>query len=99
VHDRTTKVRLAYFANRQSSQVLRNSPELGEHRAAGPAAFPGTRQAMVDMIVNQGLFRVIYRVLDGLELLRQFDAGLVLFDHFNNHSQMTVGTLETLGDI
>ena len=53
---------------------------------------------MIDVIVDQGLFRLADRLLNGLELLRQIEAGAAVREHFNHLVKVPFGALQTLDD-
>jgi hypothetical protein len=49
---------------------------------------------MIQMVVDQGFFGIIDRVLDGLKLLRKIDAGGTFLNHRDNCPKMALGPLE-----
>jgi len=53
---------------------------------------------MVDVIMNQSLFRLADRLLNGLELLRQIEAWAAVREHFNHLVKVPFGALQTLDD-
>lgn len=55
----------------------------------------GMLQVMIDVIVNQGFFRVVNRLFDRRELLRQFETRTPRFEHLDGHAQMTRDALES----
>jgi hypothetical protein len=54
---------------------------------------------MIDMVVDQGFFGIIDRVLDGLQLLGKVDAGRTIFDHLDDHPEVSFGPLEASHDV
>src|SRR5215211_6568441 len=82
------------------SEILRDRFEFADRRARGDAlTVAGHCQAVVDMIVDQRLFRLADRFLDGVKLLCEIKAGAPLFDHRDHPPQMTFGAPEPLDDI
>jgi hypothetical protein len=77
-----------------SSQVLRNQLKFPKrHPPSCARRLQRAVKTMTDMIVNQGFFCILNRALDGLELLRKLMARAVLFDHFDDHTEMPVCAL------
>jgi hypothetical protein len=82
------------------SQILGDFPELLEGGASFRAGrADGLIKAMADMIVDQRFLGVVDRVLDGLKLLGELQTRPPLFDHVDDHVQVTVGALEALDDV
>jgi hypothetical protein len=54
---------------------------------------------MLDMVVDQRFFGIIDRVLYGLQLLRKIDAGGTIFDHLDDHPEVSFGPLEASYDV
>jgi hypothetical protein len=61
-------------------------------------AFLCMDEAMVDMVVDERALGAGYGAFDGLELLRNVDAGSLLLDHADNAAQMTGSAVEPLDD-
>lgn len=83
-----------------TSQVSRDRLELGEHafrRVCLPTVGGGVK-AMVDVIVNQRLLRLADGLLDGMELLRQVEAGAAVQEHLDHLVKVTFCALQTLED-
>src|SRR5215210_2987741 len=84
----------------QASQVLGDFLELFDGAARldrRPAR--GVFKAVADMIVDQQSFGVGDGLLDGVQLLRQFQAGPAGFDHADDAAQVPLGPLQALGDL
>jgi hypothetical protein len=87
------------MASTSNSQVPGHGFELPERSAACCAwRFERAVEAVVDVIVNQGLLGVLDGALDRLKLLRDLRARPALLDHLDDHAKMAIGTLETLDD-
>jgi hypothetical protein len=56
-------------------------------------------ETVIEVIVDQRLFRLANRLFDRVELLRQIDARPTLIDHGNDASQVTLGALQPLDDL
>jgi hypothetical protein len=81
------------------SQVPGHGFELPERSpACCPWRLERAVEAMIDVVVNQGLLGVLDRALDRLELLRNLHAGPALLDHLDDHAKVAIGTLEALDD-
>src|SRR6266404_5419410 len=85
----------------QPSQISRDSLELGEHvfGGPGPPAVGRAVQAVVNMIVDQGLLRLADGLLDRMKLLRQVEAGTPIAEHLDHLMKMAFGPLQALDDI
>ena len=53
---------------------------------------------MIDVIVDQRLLRLADGLLDGMELLRQVEAGAAVREHLDHLVKVTFGALQTLKD-
>jgi hypothetical protein len=82
------------------SQVPGHGFELPER---GPACCPWRLEraieAMIDVVVNQGLLGVLDRALDCLELLRDLHAWSALLDHLDDHAKMAVEAMLWTSDV
>jgi len=82
-----------------TSQVPGHDFELPERSpACRPWRLERAVEAMIDVVVNQGLLGTLDRALDCLELLRDLAARPALFDHLDDHAKVAIGTFETLDD-
>src|SRR5262249_11923955 len=81
-------------------QILRDRLELA-HDVARRLAPPvhGGIEAMIDVIVDQGLFCLADGLLDGVQLLRHVETGARLLDHRDDAPQMPFGPLQPLDDV
>ena len=61
-------------------------------------AFLRMNEAMIDMIVDEGALGAGDGALDGLELLRDINAGPLVLDHADDAAQMTGSAVEPLDD-
>jgi hypothetical protein len=75
-------------------EVFRDSSEFVEHLAARPGTLHRTVEAMIDMIVDQGFFRIVNRVFYRLQLLGKIDAGGTFLDHRDDCPKMALSPLE-----
>jgi len=66
-------------------QELRDRSKFGEVRL-GPFGI----DAMIYVVMDQDSFRVAHGLLDGLELLRDIEAGLAPLDHVDHGAKMAV---------
>ena len=55
--------------------------------------------AMLDVIMDKNSLGVRYCALDGMKLLRQFEAWAAPFHHTNQRPQMPLGPFQTLYDV
>ena len=55
-------------------------------------------EAMIDMVVDQGLLGVDDRTLDCLQLLSDLDAGASFFDHRHDAAQVAASAVQSLYD-
>jgi hypothetical protein len=80
--DRCPPAPLQLCTTTLGSEVFGDSFKFPERRARGDAlTVAGYCQAVIDMIVDQRLFRLGYRFLDSMQLLRKVKAGAPLFNH------------------
>src|SRR5262249_52743721 len=56
-------------------------------------------EAMVEMVLDQGAFRLRDRFFDRVQLLRDVEAGLLAVDHGDHGRKMPRRALEALGDV
>jgi len=56
-------------------------------------------KAMAQMIVDQGFFGVANRLLNRMQLLRQFQAGTAIGEHFDDVLKVAFGTQQAPGDL
>lgn len=56
-------------------------------------------QAIIQMILDQRFLGLSDRLLDGLELLRDVEAGPAAFDHLDNAAQMAAGAIQALHNL
>jgi hypothetical protein len=81
------------------------SKELGDRLEIGqglrvPVAGPSRNvQAMVDVIPDQGPFRLGDRLLHGMELLGDLGTAPAVLDHRDDAEEMPVRPLQTLDDV
>lgn len=65
------------------SKIFDDRLELCGNRG-DPRASQGIIEAMVDMVLNQRAFGLLYRLLDGMQLLRDIGAGLCVRNHLDD---------------
>jgi hypothetical protein len=63
-----------------------------------PDALSDRSRLWSHVIMDQCLFCAFDRTLHGLQLLRDLDAGSVLFEHFNDFFEVAIGTFQTPGN-
>ena len=81
-------------------KVFRDGLEFADDRTRRSAPPVGCLiEAVIEVIVDQRLFRLANRLFDRVELLRQIDARPTLIDHGNDASQVTLGALQPLDDL
>lgn len=82
-----------------ASQVLGDFPELG-HRLLrlDRVAVGGMGQAVVDVVVDQGLLRRRDRLLDGVKLLGEINAGPLVLHHLDDGPHMPLGAFQAFDD-
>jgi len=81
-------------------EVLRDGLEFVDEdfcRSAGSIC--DSVEAMIDVIVNQSPLGLPDGLFDGMQLLRQIEAGASFAEHFDHPAEMTVGPLQPLDDI
>src|SRR6266540_6443251 len=84
----------------RSSQVFGDGLELIDGRTRFPAGWPHRSvQAVVKMVVNERLLRLADGAFDGMQLLRQIDAGAAFLDHGNDLLQVASGAAQALEDV
>src|SRR3954451_12167119 len=96
-----TAERLAKIIENSTLKISRDRLELGEHtpgRLVRPAV-GGGGQAVVDVIVDQGLLRLADRLLDGVQLLRQVETWSTFGEHRDDLLEVPVGAFQPLDDL
>jgi hypothetical protein len=82
-------------------KVSRDHFELGEDilcRFAG-AAIRGRIEAVIDVIVDEGLLGLGNSLLDRMKLLGQVEAGSAIIEHRDDPAQVSLGPLQPLDDL
>lgn len=92
----TVRIRAAW----PLSEIFGDRLELGD-RLPGlrRIAVRRMRQAMVDMIVDQGLLGRRDRLFDRMKLLGQIEATASRLDHADGFAQMPLGPLQSIDDL
>ena len=82
------------------SEVTRDRFELGEDVLGrfGRAAIRGGVQTVVDVIVDEGFLRLSDRLLHGVELLREIEAGPAVGEHLDHLVKMAFGAFQAFDD-
>ena len=82
------------------SQVSRDRFELGEDVLGrfGRATIRGGVQTVVDVIVDEGFLGLSDRLLHGVELLREIEAGTAVGEHLNYLVKMAFGAFQAFDD-
>jgi len=82
------------------SQVSRDRFELGEDVLGrfGRATARGGVQTVVDVIMDQRLLRLSDRLLHGVELLREIEAGTAVGEHLDHLVKMAFGAFQAFDD-